>query len=1336
MAMAKAKMKLLQRSSNNSSALPATIGGGVSGGSSRGDSGQRDASNTTTHEIDDEWDGSTIHSYDDTHGLPPPNGTDHRDNNNSNIIDNDENEGNYRANHHHHHRSSSFNNDGTAPANKLLLRHRKRHSPNKQFHSTSSLLSFSSKKSTTTSSSSSKLQLFHKPQQQLHLPKILHRKPKREVQIAEARHRAALRLQPPPFDTENLVRLHELKEAKLKLNLSGDPHGKGGNNNNNNNNNNTVGEGSSSSSSICSRSASIDDSNNCRHENNHHQLLADAATSSSNSLTSFNSTIPERGSTGNRKSSQKMTSLATRHGLIFLGVTLLHLAMAFLPYYIPKYPHLQLLQQQLQQQQQQQHASIILLSLLQIILQSISLRYLLTSTLLYSFDNIDFGQFQLVRNMKYMKQMFVSMVVYYSKGVAVGSLGISMGMGWLLSWLNGDGDGGIFSNINSNDQWCLRAYDISLFLTTRLGVFVLAALLLGHFFLPPPKITTSMEGNTTNLRQLMKVVEEEEDEEHESKEDNRRVPRHSQSERQLTMGAGRRGNKRVGALSWSATFVLAAATAVTASSNYFSPPAATSSATSAQSSILVAGSLNADTFLPVHRFPSPGENLTLIRNQHPMVDVPGGKGCNQAVACAKLSSSKHQAGEETKVSFLGQFGNDSASDMLREALVNNNVDVSPSGQSKLYPSGRGYVMIVPETGEVCAVVSGGSNLYGWEDWGVSRTDDDGPPTTVDGRNSHTLSDRDIGDVVSSHSLLLLQCEIPSLVNLRLAREARKLNIPVLLDVGGEDRKMERELLECCDYLIPNETELKRLAKSCQDASFDEDLEDGSLLLGMTRQELGSIQEQIGSTLNLPVLIKSIRTLQRNGANNVLVTLGSHGSILMKKEKQHSSSALPSRRPLIYRPACKLPAGLSVVDETGAGDCYRAGFAVALLENCIGNSMIGEDDEVDDEVLEQCMKFASAAGALAVTRKGAVPSIPSRVEVEKLLSENSKDGHVLSPSEGVPRGGGHKNDKEDDFPFLFGSRINSMKDRLDLVDPSMLPLSTPRDYLRRMATIRGLGCVDFNFPQHFDGHWTPEEAKKALDEVNLVAGAVCLRYPSKFARGAMNHPNAELRREAIEITKQAAEAARILGCNEVVVWSAYDGYDYPFQVSYREKWDQIVQAFQECCDAYPDIKWSLEFKPTDENTRFFTVPSTGAAMLLVNEIDRPNMGLTLDMGHMLMAGENPGQSIAMVGGKLYGIQLNDGYTRLAAEDGMMFGSIHPSIALEALHQLRQINFSGHLYFDTFPQRTDPVKEAEYNIRRVKEFWSAVTKLDAAEVARIAREHDAIGALELVSEALKR
>ena len=122
----------------------------------------------------------------------------------------------------------------------------------------------------------------------------------------------------------------------------------------------------------------------------------------------------------------------------------------------------------------------------------------------------------------------------------------------------------------------------------------------------------------------------------------------------------------------------------------------------------------------------------------------------------------------------------------------------------------------------------------------------------------------------------------------------------------------------------------------------------------------------------------------------------------------------------------------------------------------------------------------------------------------------------------------------------------------------------------------------------------------------------------------------------------------------------------------------------------------------------------------------------------MAGENPGQSLAMVGraGKLFGIQLNDGFTRLAAEDGLMFGSVHPSMALEIMYQLRRCNFSGHLYFDTFPQRTDPVKEAEYNIRRVKSFWQIAGKLldGGQRLQQVMDNHDAVGALEMVDESL--
>jgi sugar phosphate isomerase/epimerase len=233
-------------------------------------------------------------------------------------------------------------------------------------------------------------------------------------------------------------------------------------------------------------------------------------------------------------------------------------------------------------------------------------------------------------------------------------------------------------------------------------------------------------------------------------------------------------------------------------------------------------------------------------------------------------------------------------------------------------------------------------------------------------------------------------------------------------------------------------------------------------------------------------------------------------------------------------------------------------------------------------------------------------------------------------------------------------------------------------------------------------------------------------------GAFTHPSAEVRAEAIQMTVDAGTWAKALGAREVVIWSAFDGYDYSLQVDYGAMWQRVVDGFRAVCDAHPDLKVSLEFKPTDENTRFFAVPSTGAALLLVRDIDRPNMGLTLDLGHCLAAGENPAQSAAMVGreGKLFGVQLNDGYQRLGAEDGLIFGSVHAAMALELCYWLQEVRFDGHVYFDTFPRNEDPVREAEYNIRAFKRFWAKAHRLRAEGVDGFLRAHDALGTLELL------
>ena len=60
-----------------------------------------------------------------------------------------------------------------------------------------------------------------------------------------------------------------------------------------------------------------------------------------------------------------------------------------------------------------------------------------------------------------------------------------------------------------------------------------------------------------------------------------------------------------------------------------------------------------------------------------------------------------------------------------------------------------------------------------------------------------------------------------------------------------------------------------------------------------------------------------------------------------------------------------------VDPTGAGDCFCAGFAVAML---------------DGLPLREACGYANAVGALAVTRKGPTEGAPTRQEVLSLMRQ--------------------------------------------------------------------------------------------------------------------------------------------------------------------------------------------------------------------------------------------------------------------------------------------------------------------------------------------------------------
>jgi sugar phosphate isomerase/epimerase len=179
----------------------------------------------------------------------------------------------------------------------------------------------------------------------------------------------------------------------------------------------------------------------------------------------------------------------------------------------------------------------------------------------------------------------------------------------------------------------------------------------------------------------------------------------------------------------------------------------------------------------------------------------------------------------------------------------------------------------------------------------------------------------------------------------------------------------------------------------------------------------------------------------------------------------------------------------------------------------------------------------------------------------------------------------------------------------------------------------------------------------------------------------------------------------------------------------------VDVYKQLIASCPStVRVSVEFKPTDPATRFAVVPNTATALALAHEVGAQNFGLTLDIGHMLMASENPAQSIAMTAraGKLFGIHVNDAHVRLGAEDGLAFGAVNPLMSLEVVSQLQKSGFNGHIYFDTFPTAMGAVHEAAWNIRTFRSLWRKAAQL-SQQLARLSRQQDALGVLQLLEAA---
>lgn len=201
---------------------------------------------------------------------------------------------------------------------------------------------------------------------------------------------------------------------------------------------------------------------------------------------------------------------------------------------------------------------------------------------------------------------------------------------------------------------------------------------------------------------------------------------------------------------------------------------------------------------------------------------------------------------------------------------------------------------------------------------------------VPGANA-TLCREDIDhgeQLLDECDMVLLQLEIPLETVAYAADLAKRKGKTVILDPAPAVSDLPVGLLGCVDILKPNETEL-------------------AILTGIPIS--GRDDEQVAL---------AARQMLDTGVGAVVATLGDRGAMLVNADGWERFAA-PE---------------VDVVDTTAAGDTFTAALAVGLL----GGASFRES-----------VAFANVASAIAVTRKGAQPSIPSLEQVNQAMDEQTQ-----------------------------------------------------------------------------------------------------------------------------------------------------------------------------------------------------------------------------------------------------------------------------------------------------------------------------------------------------------
>jgi len=270
-----------------------------------------------------------------------------------------------------------------------------------------------------------------------------------------------------------------------------------------------------------------------------------------------------------------------------------------------------------------------------------------------------------------------------------------------------------------------------------------------------------------------------------------------------------------------------------------------------------------------------------------------------------------------------------------------------------------------------------------------------------------------------------------------------------------------------------------------------------------------------------------------------------------------------------------------------------------------------------------------------------------------------------------------------------------------------PAKDFHERLELARRVRGADGVEVEYPTDFaDTRKTIEMIRDSGLEVSALN--LNVKRHKRWQYGSFTSPDSQLRRDAIEELKTAMDLAAELGTGMVSCCPLIDGHNYSFQADYLKQWGWLEEGIAEGANHRTDVRLSLEYK-LNEARNYNILADVGRTLYLCERVGLPHVGMTVDVGHALIARETPAEAMCLAAqaDRLFYLHFNDNGREWDWD--MLPGAVNFWDLLEVVFYLERLDWEGWLSYDIVTRAGSLVESMEAGITIVETAIELVDKI---------------------------